>query len=57
MAIVAGAAYFAPGDRKYLVSPYFGGLLIGGSQAANLVLTGNALGGNHSNSLNDSAEG
>lgn len=45
LSIVAGASYLAPGDNGYLVSPLVGGLLVGGSQAVNLVLTGNALGG------------
>lgn len=52
MAVVAAAAHFAPGD-KYLVSPLIGGVLIGGSQAVNLLLTGNGLGGNFSACFND----
>jgi hypothetical protein len=43
--IVAGAVLLFPADKKSLVSPILGGLLVGLSQAANLLLTGNALGG------------
>jgi hypothetical protein len=42
--IVAGAMHFAPGDLKSLVPPIVGGILVGGSQAASLVLTGRTLG-------------
>ena len=45
MSIVGGATYLFPGNGKYLVTPLRGGLLIGASQAANLILTGNGLGG------------
>jgi uncharacterized membrane protein YedE/YeeE len=43
-AVVAIASSLVPGDRQVLVAPVVGGLLIGGSQAANLILTGNTLG-------------
>lgn len=43
-AVVAIASSLVPGDRQVLVAPVVGGLLIGGSQAANLILKGNTLG-------------
>jgi hypothetical protein len=44
-AIVAGAMHFLPGNFNSLVHPVVGGLCIGASQAATLVLTGRTLGG------------
>ena len=43
--IVAGALNFKPGDASVLVPPVVGGLLVGASQAASLMLTGRSLGG------------
>jgi hypothetical protein len=43
-AILATVMYFAPGDGKVLVPGVVGGVLIGSSQAASLLLTGNTLG-------------
>lgn len=44
VAILATVAYFAPGDGAVLLPGAVGGVLIGGSQAASLLLTGNTLG-------------
>lgn len=46
--IVAGALNFKPGNASALVPPVIGGLLVGASQAASLVLTGRSLGGEFS---------
>jgi len=44
LGILSTATFFAPGKGNVLLPPVVGGLLIGASQLASLVLTGNALG-------------
>lgn len=43
-AILGAVVYFAPGEGRALVPGVVGGVLIGASQAASLLLTGNTLG-------------
>jgi hypothetical protein len=43
--IVAGAMHFSPGDMNSSVTPVVGGLMVGASQVACLLLTGRTLGG------------